>query len=504
MYDPRPMPILCAFVPSFALAVACGNAAYDRGEPALVVDRLERGRIVDRSATAAALGAQIGMTLLQAQACAHDARVFVDEPVRRLQLWNDALDALDAASPLIEDAAPGTAFLEMHGIEGDPVRWFAAVREALAAFGWPVRLGLAHNRFVALAAARIADGTALDAETAPAFLAPLALDLLDASDGMREHLRLLGVTTLGELAALPHGPFVRRFGTDGARCHARARGIDDAPLVPRTRAMRVERSLFGDGEASSEEQVLFALRTLVGCVVDDLVLAGKRCGRLVLSLECEDGDTHELVARSAQPTAQPTTLFELLRARLEGIVLRSAVVGLRLVAHDFEDGGVPLALFSGNDPDPEALGLVVARLEAALGEGSARRPRIVEHARMERRTVYEPFAIAALAAPTWASALAEQVSALPEILPLQYRARVPREVDVTIVDGAPRFLGSPPQGIVDHAGPFRINEGWWHACVPAANARRIARDEYDVLLADGALYRIACAERMWYVCGAYD
>jgi protein ImuB len=498
------MPVICVFVPSFALVVASGEAAPERGAPALVVDKLERGRIVDRSAAAAALGAQIGMTLLQAQAVAHDARVFVDDPSRRLRLWNEALDALDAATPLIEDAAPGTAFLEMHGIEGDPARWFAVVREALASFGWPVRLGLAHNRFVARAAAETADETALDAATAQAFLAPLALDLVAPPDGMREQLRLLGVTTLGELAALPHGPFVRRFGIDGARRHALARGIDDEPLVPRTRAMRLERTLFGAGDATSEEQVLFALRTLVGHVVDDLVLAGKRCGRLVLGLECEDGDTHELVARSAQPTAQPTTLFELLRARLEGVVLRSSVVGIRLVAHDFEDGGVPLALFSGNDPDPEALGLVVARLEAALGEGAARRPRIVEHARIEGRTAYDPFAIAVLAAPTWASAFTAQRSALPDVLPLQYRARVPYEVDVALDDGAPRFVGTPPQAVVDLAGPFRVNEGWWHACVPAANARRIARDEYDVLLEDGALYRIACADRTWYVCGAYD
>jgi hypothetical protein len=90
------------------------------------------------------------------------------------------------------------------------------------------------------------------------------------------------------------------------------------------------------------------------------------------------------------------------------------------------------------------------------------------------------------------------------VLPLQYRARVPYEVDVALDDGAPRFVGTPPQAVVDLAGPFRVNEGWWHACVPAANARRIARDEYDVLLEDGALYRIAYADRTWYVCGAYD
>ena len=156
---------------------------------------------------------------------------------------------------------------------------------------------------------------------------------------MRERLRLLGVTTLGELAALPHGPFVRRFGAAAAGWHDRARGIDERPLRPRPRALRIDRTLYGEGEATSEEQVLFALRTLVGRVVDDLAAAGKRAGRLVLRLECEDGEVRELITRVAQPTAVPATLFELLRARLEGIMLGAPVVGLRLAAEALDGGG---------------------------------------------------------------------------------------------------------------------------------------------------------------------
>src|SRR6202022_4995760 len=97
---------------------------------------------------------------------------------------------------------------------------------------------------------------------------------------------------------------------------------------------------------SSEEQVLFALRTLVGRIVDDLSAAGKRAGRLALFLECEDGETRELTTRVAQPTAVPATLFELLRARLEGVVLSAPVVGLRLAAEELASGGVALSLFA--------------------------------------------------------------------------------------------------------------------------------------------------------------
>src|ERR1700676_162011 len=181
--------------------------------------------------------------------------------------------------------------------------------------------------------------------------------------------------------------------------HDRARLIDDRPLKPRARALQVDRALYGEGEANAEEQVLFALRTLVGWVVDDLCAAGKRAGRLVLRLDCEDGETRELTTRVAQPTAVPRALFELLRARLEGVVLNAPVVGLRLGAEELASGGVALSLFAASDPDPDAIGVVLARLDAALGEGKALRARVVEGSRIERRFSLEPFTVETAAAP---------------------------------------------------------------------------------------------------------
>src|ERR1700681_4237543 len=327
------MPVVCAWVPAFRLAVARLTSAVDLDAPLILADRVERGRVVDSTLTAAALGVRRGMTLMQAQAVATGARTVFDDPAADARVWSEVLDALDAVSPIVEDAGLGRAFLEMHGIAGDPAAWLAAGRHTLSPFDLPARAGLGPNRFVAHAAASCGDGIVCGRDPA-AFLAPLPLDLLShhdtgaMDDRIRERLRLLGVTTLGGLAALPHGPFVRRFGTEAAVWHDFARGIDARPLKPRARALRVDRALYGEGEASSEEQVLFALRTLVGWVVDDLCAAGKRAGRLVLQLDCEDGETRELTTRVAQPTAVPRALFELLRARLEGILPAPPGVGV--------------------------------------------------------------------------------------------------------------------------------------------------------------------------------
>jgi len=492
------MPIVCVWIPAFRLAVArATNPGIALDAPLILADRIERGRVVDCTLTAAALGVRPGMTLVQAQAVAHDARTAFDDPAVDARVWSEVLDALDAASPLVEDGGLGRAFLEMHGIGGDPAGWIAAVRSALTGFDLPLRATCGPNRFVAAAAAWRGDGIVCDGDPA-AFVAPLPLELLEIERGTCERLRLLGVTTLGELAALPHGPFVRRFGAAAAAWHDRARGIDGRPLEPRTRALRVDRKLYGEGEAGSEEQVLFALRTLVGWVVDDLAAAGKRAGRLVLTLECEDAQTRVLTTRVAQPTALPATLFELLRARLEGVTLEAPVVGLRLAAEELAGGGVPMSLFAAGDPDPDAVGIVLARLDAAFGEGRALRARVVNGPRIERRYALETFTLEPLA--TRGPRL--EPPALPAAATLQLRLVAPRAIDVRVLDGMPRFVGSPPQHVVEVAGPWRTEERWWGPAT--GEGAPFARDEYDVCLDDGALVRIAREGTAWSLRGVYD
>ena len=499
------MPIVCACVPSYSVAVARAGDPTLVTSPALVVDKFERGRVVDCDDAAYTLGARIGMTLLQASACAREARVVLDDPVRKRALWDEALELLDAASPLVEDAAEGLAFIEMHGIEGGPRRWLAAVKAALEPSPLPFVLALGPNRFVARAAA-FAGRERVATEQLSAFLAPLPLRVLDLDARTLERLQLFGVRTLGELAALPHGPFVRRFGSAAARWHARARGIDDVPLVPRPRALRIDRTLYGEGTAEREDQLLFALRTLAQRVAEDLAFVGKRCGRLHLTLECENGDARELTLSLAQPTTQVATIFDLLRARLEGTTLEAPVTGLRLGAQQLEDAGTELTLFAGSDPDPEVVGIALARLEAALGPHSALRARVVDGYRYESRYRYEPFLAATLARPRFG----ERVTAVPNPRgTLVLRFVVPRAIEVTLRDGRPAFVGTPTRAVLDVAGPWRVDEAWWDSVLGTPEPHALRRDEYDVLLEDGTLARIACDDpreptRRWTLRGTYD
>ena len=83
-----------------------------------------------------------------------------------------------------------------------------------------------------------------------------------------------------------------------------------------------------------------------------------------------------------------------------------------------------------------------------------------------------------------------------DVLVPQLRLLTVTEIDVQLRRGEPAFVGTPPQAVIECAGPWRIDVGWFDDPV--------SRDEYDVLLEDGELYRIYRQGTRWYLRGAYD
>ncbi|MDQ6825684.1 MAG: DNA polymerase Y family protein [Candidatus Eremiobacteraeota bacterium] len=483
--------LLCLTVPFYKLAAALYDQPVEENSAVLLADKLERGHVVALNDSARKSGARIGMTLMAAQSFLRDPKILVHDPARSAELWGRVLAALDAVSPLIDDAGEGTAFLEMRGISGIPADWIALIHKVLCDIALPFRLGGGNNKFTARAAAFTEDGKICPAGDEPKMLAPLPLSLLDMDAATLERLHLLGIRKLGQLAKLPHGSFVRRFGVQGAQWHRCAQGIDARPFLPRSHEMRIEAALYGEGSADREEQVLFALRKLVAFVAGDIVLLGKRAGVLQLQMECENGDVFKLLIHLAQPTAHVGTMFDLVRVKVEGLVFDSPLLGLRLRAQQLEEGGTPASLFAGSDPDETVVTLTLARLEAVLGSGHALRAHIVDAHRDEARFTYDHFKL-----PGNPGRDSHATQALPSQPTAQFRLLNVHEIEVKILKSGPAFVGNPPQRVIDYAGPWRIDESWFDQAV--------TRDEYDVLLEDGTLARIYQSGDNWYLQGTYD
>ena len=478
--------LVCVRIPDYALAVALGGRQMTGEAPLLLADRCDRGRVIALDERARAEGARIGQTIAQAVAAVPSARVVVYDRVRAQGLWQELLDALDAVTPSIDDAREGIAFLDMRGIEGDLPRWSAHVRTIARRFALNAVCGAAINKFCAYAATWIADATTIEPGEEARRVAPLPLALLELDPSAAQRLHLLGVATLGELARLPHGPFVRRFGREAARWHDWSRGIDRMPFLPRGHALAIEASMLGEGSSESEEAVLFALRVLLARICGDLERTGKRASALQLDVELENGESERVEILLASATAQERAMLDVIRAKLEGLTFSAPLTGLRLRALRLEAGGEAMPLVRGDDIDRQNVAVVLARLEALLGEPVLRARTRAAH-QLEERFTYEPFPIPKRDPGSGSTIVSSH--AVPQLRLLSVT-----EIAVNVARGEPASVDS--RAVLTCAGPWRIDDGWFTASV--------VRDEYDVVLDDGSACRIYRQGNRWYLRGSYD
>jgi hypothetical protein len=489
--------LLCVHVAAFRLAVA-RRGIGNPDDIFLLADKADRGRVLEVDEGAHALGARAGQTVLQACVAAGGARVLVHDAPYARTVWEDMLDELDALSPLVDDAAEGTAYVEMRGCDGMASDWIARAHAVLEHFDLPVRVAVGPNKFAARAATYVRDGCICAPGEAAQLLAPLRLEVLDVEPAIVERLHLLGIAALGELARLPHGPFVRRFGARAARWHECAHGIDPTPFRPRPYTLQIEAAAFGEGSAAQEEQVYFALRVLAERVCSDLNRAGKAAALLRTTFECENGDLRELDAGFAQATADPRIVLDILRAKLEGLTFDAPITGLKLQALRLEECGTFTTLFSGTQPDPQMLAVAFERLQA-VGTIQAQQAHVRPAHLLESRFTYTK--CHGERAPLGANVILSERSESkgegrmdPTHAP-QLRMLPVREVAVKLRGNTPASVESRP--VVNCAGPWRVDDGWFES-------EHIARDEYDVLLEGGLLWRVYRQGEKWYLRGAYD
>jgi nucleotidyltransferase/DNA polymerase involved in DNA repair len=207
-------------LPCFRLAAALRHTLSPDAS-AFLIERAGR-RVVEASDAAARAGVRPGMALRAAARLDPRAAVVLDDGPRAARAWSRVLAVLARLPAAFDDGGPGLAFVTIP--RGDrPERWFRRIRDRLDPLGLPVRCGAGPSRFVAFVATHRAADAVCAAGREAAFVADASLELLDLSDDVALRLRLLGVRTVGDVAALPPA-YLRRFGGDALRLHDVARG----------------------------------------------------------------------------------------------------------------------------------------------------------------------------------------------------------------------------------------------------------------------------------------
>jgi DNA polymerase-4 len=225
---------------AFFAAVEQRDRPEMRGKPVIVGgDPRSRGVVSTCSYEARRFGVHSAMPLRTALAlCPHGIFLPVDG-AKYQRVSREVMAVFRRFTPAVQQVSIDEAFLDVAGSEalfGPAAEIARRIKaETLAATQLTVSVGVATNKLIAKVASdlRKPDGLVIvqPGEEA-AFLAPLEIRRLwGIGPRTAERLHGLGITTIGQLAALPPETLARALGEHGGTLHERALGIDDDPVV---------------------------------------------------------------------------------------------------------------------------------------------------------------------------------------------------------------------------------------------------------------------------------
>jgi DNA polymerase-4 len=208
------------------------------GKPVIVGGRPDdRGVVSAASYEARAFGVHSALPLRTAARLCPEGVFLPGRFERYAEVSRQVMAIFDDYTPLVEPISMDEAFLDVTGAPaGDgPTIGRTLKARVLDEVGLVVSVGVATNKLVAKVASDLRKPDALvivepggEAE----FLAPLPVTRLwGVGPRVRQALADYGVTTIGQLAAVPEETLRRRFGRMGYELGQRARGVDPSRVV---------------------------------------------------------------------------------------------------------------------------------------------------------------------------------------------------------------------------------------------------------------------------------
>lgn len=413
----------------------------------------------------------------------------------RLMFWArrwGPFSATDGDDGLVIDTT-GTAHLF-----GGEDALLSDMQARLACAGLTARVALAPSWGAAWALARYGADRQLCHD--PADLHPLPVAALRLSGDTVLLLRRLGLRRIGDLAAIPRLPLMRRF--------ARA-PIGENPLTRLDQATgHLAEPLAAPepppdfmAESRLAEPVFDPtdwLPGLIGELASTMAQQDRGCRRLCLSVFRVDGERRDIRVATAAPSREPAHLLRLFAGRLDHLDPGYGFDLIRLTAEATEPLATAQVALDGKADMALHLSRLIDRLVSRFGEGAIRRPVPTESHIPERSERQDD------------PMLADHPPAPRSDRPVRL-FDPPQEVRVlyAVPDGPPAlFVWRRQQiAVARHAGPERIAPEWWQD-----NPGTRLRDYFRIEDATGRrlwLYREGLADDgrggppRWFVHGVF-
>jgi len=321
-----------------------------------------------------------------------------------------------------------------------------------------------------------------------------------------EILTKWGIRTLGAFAAIAGPEVFERLGDRGLQWQALARGVDARPLVPWVDEVPFEAALELEWPIEGLEPLSFVLARLFEPLSERLEQADRGAAVIHTSLRLTTKRVHARTLPLPAPMRDAKTLRTLVLLDLETHPPDAPIDTVRVLIEPTPGRVLQWTLLERAQPAPEQVSTLIARLSALMGDTHVGSPRLVDS---WKPGAFEMSAFAAEGrygetSPKLASKApaSEGGAEVPSAL---RRFRFPIPTRVTVQEGRPIRVTTDRQGfssgaIAQAAGPWRTSGEWWQ------DGQAWDRDEWDVAMADGTVYRLVVERGVgqWFLEGIVD
>ncbi len=269
-------------------------------------------------------GVRSAMPMFKARALCPAALVIRPDMAKYAAVSRQIRALMDRLTPLVQPLSIDEAALDLSGTEalhGAPpaIMLNRLARRIETEIGVTISIGLSHNRLLAKLAAERGKprGFFLLGAEAPAVLAPETVGLLPGiGPALVKRLAGIGITRIGQLAALDDRSSRQKLGDEGPSLVARARGEDVRTVHTDrdTKSISAETTFITDiSDLPSLEAELWELCEKLGrrLRAEEYAAAG-----IVLKLKTATFASRTRSQRLANPSQLPETIFEAGRALL--------------------------------------------------------------------------------------------------------------------------------------------------------------------------------------------
>lgn len=324
---------------------------------------------------------------------------------------------------------------------------------------------------------------------------------------MLETLRLWGIRSFAEFAALPIAGVSERLGQTGIKLQQLAAGKTSRHLQVKQPAPVFADALELEHPLTELEPLSFIFARLLHRLCAALHAYALATNELSLSMELEDQTTHQRKLSLPHPLRDHKVLLKLLLLDTEMHPPQAAVKSVAISCEPVKPRVLQNGLFIPLAPAPDKLELTLARLAKLVGEQNVGSPSLIDTHRPDA------FSLKRFTLETntrrGRRKRDKQPVASSRQLGFGFRMyRPPLRAIVEAEQGCPTQVSawgkqrSVYGKVVNLAGPWRTTGDWWRE-------DRWARDEWDVTLerqGRRTLYRIyrELKNGHWFVEGNYD